>query len=119
MLRLLRVGAVLDERGADPRQAHVADAEGRRLLARHLLLEDHLLDERAAAAADVLRPVEADPTFREQILVPLVERRQAREAAFEIAVAARAFRQVITDEGAHLGAEVFLFGCEGEVHEAS
>jgi len=26
---------------------------------------------------------------------------------------------VITDEGAHLGAEVFLFGCEGEVHDAS
>src|SRR5262249_31082869 len=107
-LLLLR-GAVLDDRRPDPGEAHEARAEGRRVPPRALLLQDHLLHQRPAAAADLARPREADPALLAHRALPL-----AREAGATLALG----RELRVEEGAHLRAEGLLFGREVEVHQS-
>ncbi len=117
VLLLLLLRAVLDERGSDPGEPHVAEAQHRRLHARHLFFQDHLLADRAAAAADLARPIEADPALCVEVLVPFEERRQVVHAFFGVhRILPRALREMIADEGAYLGAECFLFLAVSEVH---
>jgi hypothetical protein len=56
---LLVWGAVLHERGAQHGEPTAID-KLRRLGARHLLVEDNLLDERGAAPTEFARPVHTD-----------------------------------------------------------
>ena len=72
-LGLLLLGAVLDDGGADPLEAHHAEAERRSAGLRHLLLEDDLLHDAAATAAVLVRPAEADPALLADGLEPVTE----------------------------------------------
>ena len=66
---LLRGRAERDAGRAEQRLAHVVEP-ARRARARVLLVEDHLLRERQAAAAVLLRPADAGPAARGELLLP-------------------------------------------------
>ena len=107
---LLLVGAEVHDRRAEQALADDADA-ARPAGARVLLVEDHLLDERRAAAAVLGRPAEADPAVAAELLLPLpplVE--QLVLVARTAAAAHRRERSVepIGEPRARVGAEAFL-----------
>src|SRR6185436_7343822 len=76
-----------------------------------------LLADRAAAAPDLTRPIEADPALLVEVLVPFEERRQVLHALVDVhLILAGALRQVVADERTHLLAKCFLFRAVREVH---
>jgi hypothetical protein len=97
--------------------------EHRRLHARHLLFQDHLLADRAAAAADLARPIEPDPALSVEVLGSTLKsdgevvhaplRRPCRPGP-------ERFGQVILDERrAPSARNGFLFLAVAEVHRRS
>ena len=80
---LLLVGAVLDDRGRDVRQAERVQ-RARRLGAVHLLGEDDLLHDPGAAAAPLLGPGDRGVARVGERAVPRAQRARARSASISI-----------------------------------
>ena len=134
VLLLLLLGAVDEHRGAE--QHHAGAADGGRLGAGHLLVEDHLLHRGEAGAAVLLGPVRGDPAVLGEgvgpllrgdlhVLVGVLAVRVPREEALEggllagLDAAAVEFGQPLLDEGRDLVAECGLLGVVVPVHGRS
>ena len=109
---LLRVGAEVHDRGAEQPLADDADAP-RPAGARVLLVEDHLLDERGAAPAELGGPAEPDPAVAAELLLPLeplVEQLVLVARAAAPAHDREPTVETIVEPRPRLGAEAFLVG---------
>ena len=113
-LRLLLLGAVLDEGGADRAQREERDREARPL---HLVEEEELLDGRTVLPAERLGPTDAEPA----VLAHLAER-SGVERATALGATDLVEELVADDLGkvrAELLLESFLLGGEIDVHARS
>src|SRR5262249_32143549 len=110
MAALLRLRAVRDQDRAAHGQTGQVDQQ-RRLRARHLLLEDDLLDERGAAPAVVRRPGDAAPAGFPETSLP-------RLAVGDPLVEPLGLgpRRVGVEPAAQLRPEALLLGAVREVH---
>jgi hypothetical protein len=118
---LLLLGAV----GVDGGAGH-ADGEnvedGRRLGQGHLLLKDHLLHEREAAAAGLLGPGQADEAGLVHLALPLPEKVVglfAGNVRRGLHLARPVLREILRQPRAHLVPEGLLLGGQREVHTPS
>ncbi len=116
---LLLVGAEGDDGRAEQSLADVTEAAGS-AGARVLLVEDHLLHQRRAAAAVLARPADAGPAARRELLLPgapLVDQRVLVAGTAAAAHARELAGERVGQPGRDLAAERFVFGREPEVHE--
>ena len=116
----LLVGAEVHDRRAEQALADDADP-ARPARARVLLVEDHLLDERRAAAAVLGGPAEADPAVAAELLLPLPALVEALVLVARPAAAAHRRERSVEPVGeprARIGAEAFLRGGEVQVQAA-
>ena len=117
---LLGVGAEMDDGRAEQALADDADASGA-AGARVLLVEDHLLDERRAAAAVLGGPPEPDPTVAAEFLLPLPALVEALVLVARTAAAPHRCEGPAEAAGQprlRVGAEALLFGGEAQVQVA-